>query len=71
MQATTINTNLTCWCGTPIKQFKDLHCDFIRVGCPECKWTTFLGDPEQCWPEAERIIEGVNHHAERGHQNLL
>lgn len=47
-------------CGTRIKQFRDMHDTYhVRAGCPECKYTTFLCDPEEVWDKVEELINTI------------
>lgn len=44
-------------CKTQLQQFSDIHDKYhVRVGCAECKWTTFLCDPHRAWDAAEKFI---------------
>lgn len=44
-------------CGTDLTQFNDMYNEYHkRVGCPKCKWTTYLAAPQTAWDEAKRII---------------
>lgn len=44
-------------CNTLLKEFRDMNDKYhVRVGCVNCKWTTFLADPEIAWEEAKELI---------------
>lgn len=45
-------------CSTPLTQFNDMYNMYHkRVGCPKCKWTTYLAAPPTARDEARRIID--------------